>query len=62
MDDHKSTSGPAMCRPSIPAWLYYNRYFLRFFTVKETRSSALNALPGNWQQGRGFDFFLQFSA
>nr|DAJ13334.1 MAG TPA: hypothetical protein [Siphoviridae sp. ctX8T1] len=34
---------------------------MRFFTVKETRSSTLNALPINRQHGRGFDF-LQFSA
>ena len=34
--------------------------FLRFFTVKETRSSALNAPPINRQQGRGFDFFAVF--
>ena len=60
MGGHKSTSNPAMRRPSIPSWLYYNRYFLRFFTVKETRSSALNALPINRQQGRGFDFFAVF--
>nr|DAO14284.1 MAG TPA: hypothetical protein [Caudoviricetes sp.] len=60
MGGHKSTSSPAMCRPSIPSWLYYNRYFLRFFTVKETRSSALNALPINRQQGRGSDFFCSF--
>nr|DAQ77945.1 MAG TPA: hypothetical protein [Caudoviricetes sp.] len=33
---------------------------MRFFTVKETRSSALNALPINWQQGRGSDFFAVF--
>jgi hypothetical protein len=61
MGGHKSTSSPAMGRPSIPSWLYYNRYFLRFFTVKETRNSDLNALPINRQQGRGVDF-LQFSA
>jgi hypothetical protein len=57
MGGHKSTSNPAMRRPSIPSWLYYNRYFSRFFTVKETRSSALNALLINRQHGRGFDFF-----
>jgi len=60
MGGHKSTSSPAMRRPSIPSWLYYNRYFLHFFTVKETRSPALNALLINRQQGRGGWFFCSF--
>nr|DAG67603.1 MAG TPA: hypothetical protein [Caudoviricetes sp.] len=50
-----------MHRLSIPFCPYYNRYFfLRFFTVKETRSSASNALPINQQQGRGVYFFCSF--